>query len=356
MTTIDTAIDAPVDPKELAGSPPQAPSGANAAATLAAPPIAADYYNLTEADGWPVAGLVVLLDRHHRAVRAEVHLYDNTTGRRQDEALHNANQLLINKYWGHTAEDSRLPLRVMRTRQELDSLTIQLDVREAVPLASDETVGWPKWFARANVRLAAAIGIGLALIAGAIAATLAWRSNAPPAAITLEAAEAAPRTVIVPASDLPAPPAAAMANEAPETNAVTADAVAEPVAPSAAETEAVAPSASEAEEAAPAEYVNPFPPNTNDLVPSEVAHDFALLDRAVVTVGHVAMQREPEPDRDLSFAWKPQGTVVQLLGGPVWIEGETATVVWWYVETADDGQKGWMAANGSVTKYLEPLP
>ncbi len=342
MTTIDTAIDAPVDPKELAGSPPQAPSGANAAATLAAPPIAADYYNLTEADGWPVAGLVVLLDRHHRAVRAEVHLYDNTTGRRQDEALHNANQLLINKYWGHTAEDSRLPLRVMRTRQELDSLTIQLDVREAVPLASDETVGWQKWFARANVRLAAAIGIGLALIAGAIAATSAWRSNAPPAAITLEATEAAPRTVIGPASDLPAPSAAAIANEAPETNAVTAD--------------AVAPSASEAEEAAPAEYVNPFPLNTNDLDPSEVAHDFALLDRAVVTVGHVAMQREPDPDPDFSFAWKPQGTVVQLLGGPVWIEGETVTVVWWYVETADDGQKGWMAANGSVTKYLEPLP
>ena len=107
---------------------------------------------------------------------------------------------------------------------------------------------------------------------------------------------------------------------------------------------------------ADAEYVNPFPLNTNNLAPSEVAHDFALLDRAVVTVGHVAMQREPDPNRSFSFTWKPQGTVVQLLGGPVWIEGETATVVWWYVETADDGQKGWMAANGSVTKYLDPLP
>lgn len=352
MTTIDTAIDAPVDPKELAGSPPRAPSGANAAATLAAPPIAADYYNLTEADGWPVAGLVVLLDRHHRAVRAEVHLYDNTTGRRQDEALHNANQLLIDKYWSHTEEDSRLPLRVMRTRQELDSLTIQLNVREAVRFAADETVGWRKWFERANVRLAAAIGIGLALIAGAIAATLVWRNNAEPAALTLEAAEAAPRTVTVPASDLPVPPMAAAASEAPETNALTADAVAEP----AAEPEAVAPPAAATEEAASPEYVNPFPMNTNDLAPSEVAHDFALLDSAVVTVGHVAMQREPDPDRSFSFAWKPQGTVVQLLGGPVWIEGETATVVWWYVETADDGQKGWMAANGSVTKYLEPLP
>lgn len=359
MTTIDTAIDAHIDPNELAGSP-QTSDAHDDDAALLTPAITADYYNLTEADGWPVAGLVVLLDRHHRPVRAEVHLYDNTTGRRQDEALHNANRLLINEYRSLSEADSRLPLRVMRTRQALDTLTIQLDVG-AIPVPAGRTRS--PWLNRTTGLAAGAAMLVLAVI---VSIVVLLQRNAGPAEV-LDEPETPPAVAAAPAAADPAVSLDygdeisrfALPGTARETATQTDTAAITETAPATAETEAAAVPPPVVEEEAvilrePATYVNPYPPETNELSESALAYDFALLDYAEVNVGHLAMQSAPNPDPTLSIAWKAQGTQVQLIGGPVWREGDSDTVVWWYVEEPD-GKKGWMAANGSALPYLKPL-
>ncbi|MEZ4617083.1 MAG: hypothetical protein R2867_16465 [Caldilineaceae bacterium] len=60
--------------------------------------IDADYFTIVDAEDWPIAGLVVLLDRRRQAVRAELHLYED--GERQNEyALRQSQQILGNQYY-----------------------------------------------------------------------------------------------------------------------------------------------------------------------------------------------------------------------------------------------------------------
>ncbi len=346
MTTIDTALDASINANELAGTPAAPLSDGTADLS---PAITADYYNLTESDGWPIAGLVVLLDRHHRPVRAEVHLYDNTMGRRQDDALNNANNLLIQQYRSLTEEASKLPLRVMRTRQELDTLSVQLDVDPAPAAAKVDTTARPAWFSPTTgiaVVIIAALLVTIAILIQRNTGTVDNVAAVPsvPAVTDYELAYYGDELLLAGTTNPTAavnPPV--LAEVAAETTVAEADIV-PPVSP-------VQP----ASETVVTDYTNPYPLQTNDLPASTVAYAFTLLDQARVAVGHLAVQSQPDPDPTHSIAWKEQGSTVQLLGGPVWKAGDTNTIVWWYVRT-DDDKEGWMAANGSTVQFLSPLP
>ncbi len=349
MTTIDTALDASINANELAGASTEASLLADAASL--SPAITADYYNLTESDGWPIAGLVVLLDRHHRPVRAEVHLYDNTMGRRQDDALNNANLLLIQRYRSLTEEASKLPLRVMRTRQELDTLQVQLDIDTAPTPAQPETSRSFNWFSPATGIVTATV-----VIIAALLATIAFliQRNANPVERVPATEPAVVQTAEIGGTDLPyygdelqivdSSPSQQQITVAEETQATTEAGEVPAPPPALAATTPVT-----------SDYVNPYPPQTNDLPVSRVAHTFALQDKAQIAVGHLAVQSEPDPDPTFSVAWKEQGTTVQLIGGPIWKSGDTDTIVWWYVRT-DDNEEGWMASNGSTIRFLVPLP
>ncbi len=352
MTTIDTTIDAPIDPSQLAGtSTPSSEARDQAVANM--PAIAADYYNLTEDDGWPVAGLLVMLDRHQQPVRAEVHLYDNTQGRRQDDALHNANRLLITKYWSHSEEESRIPLRVMRTKQDLDTLTVQLNVNEQVTLAPTAA---PFWQNRTTVALAI---VGLLLIAAITSSLLILRDRSSSPAIAAAPAGAEnSRMAVSGMTGFNTTDAAyldAMAGDytLPLASVADTEPVEGPVA-TAAEPAADQPSSAMVPAAAE-EYVNPFPFESNDLEPSAVAYQFSLGDKAQVTATALAVQRIPDPDDEHSIHWLTQGTKIEMIGGPVWQEGIGDTIVWWFARSVE-GKEGWMAANGgNGQRFLEPL-
>ena len=43
-----------------------------------------------------------------------------------------------------------------------------------------------------------------------------------------------------------------------------------------------------------------------------------------------------------------------ILNGPIWLEGNTDTIVWWYVRV-DSGAEGWVPANTSELTLLEPF-
>ncbi len=358
MTTIDTTIDAPVDPSQLAGtSTPTIEASDAAVANM--PAIAADYYNLTEDDGWPVAGLLVMLDRHQQPVRAEVHLYDNTLGRRQDDALHNANRLLITKYWSPSEEESRIPLRVMRTRQDLDTLTVQLNVNERMALSQADSPSWLKHnqvlLGIVALLLVTVVTLGALALQGRLGPFVNPLAEPPAAEVTTtftmgsedsfqtsDPAYIAEMTgdKYVSAADPIQPQAEVILETAViEEPRVEAISVEESLGPPTAFTET---------------YVNPYPFESNNQAPSGSAFDFNLLDRAYVSATALAVQAEPNPEADFSIHWLKQGTQVKLLGGPIWKDGQRDTIVWWFGST-DDGKEGWMAANGGDgVRYLEP--
>ena len=349
MTTINTALDANVKARELTGT---------AAAPVAARPlpavISSDYYNLTETDGWPVAGLLVLLDRQHTPVRAEVHLYDNTMGRRQDAALQIAYRVLEEQYRAPAEESARLPVRIMRTRQQLDTVGVQLEVGEPIQEPRFGTARIGGWN---NARMLLSLLLALLLIGGVVGA-FALRQRAPAPAAPAGADTAAPAQSNILSDLLPAgAPPAPLDETSMDAGSVGAASVPGVAATSQEATESVPPAAASApvvERPSLDDYVNPYPPQTNDLPRSTVAHPFTLLDRAEVVVGHLAFQTEPNPDPEFSFAWKEAGTQVTIVGGPVWLAGDSETIEWWFVAT-DDGTEGWMAANGSTQRYLNPI-
>ena len=84
--------------------------------------IDATYYNLTDAAGHPIAGLLVLLDRLQKPVRSELHLYVEMETTVRDGAVRQAQRLMQERYY------SREPvtMRVMNTIQERQSVDINL--------------------------------------------------------------------------------------------------------------------------------------------------------------------------------------------------------------------------------------
>ena len=349
MTTINTALDANVKARELTGT---------AAAPVAARPlpavISSDYYNLTEADGWPVAGLLVLLDRQHTPVRAEVHLYDNTMGRRQDAALQIAYRVLEEQYRAPSEESARLPVRIMRTRQQLDTVGVRLDIGEPIQDSRFGAAGIGGWN---NARTLLTLLLALLLI-GAVVGAFALRQRSPVASAPAGADIAVPAQSDAMSDLLPAgAPPVPVDETSMAAGTVGASPVPDVAATSQEATESMPPaavSAAAVEWPSLKDYVNPYPAQTNDLPPSTVAYPFTLLDRAEVVAGHLAFQTEPNPDTAFSFAWKEAGTQVTIVGGPVRLEGDSGTIEWWFV-AADDGTEGWTASNGSTQRYLDPV-
>ncbi|MEZ4639456.1 MAG: hypothetical protein R2856_31610 [Caldilineaceae bacterium] len=85
-------------------------------------PIAADYYNLTSADGKPVAGLLVLLDRRQRPVRAELHLPDDLDSQHEELAHRQAQLLIADRYHG----EGNLTLSILYAQIGFDRMNVPL--------------------------------------------------------------------------------------------------------------------------------------------------------------------------------------------------------------------------------------
>ncbi|MFO7631784.1 MAG: SH3 domain-containing protein [Caldilinea sp.] len=97
-------------------------------------------------------------------------------------------------------------------------------------------------------------------------------------------------------------------------------------------------------------------PNTNGLPPSKNANDRLEVGMTVrIFPGYRSFVRsEPGSDLGESVGFMENGVVATILGGPVWMPGNTDTIVWWYVET-ESGARGWTPANTSELTLLEPV-
>ncbi|MBX2998927.1 MAG: SH3 domain-containing protein [Caldilineaceae bacterium] len=262
-------------------------------------PIAADYYNITNANGAPVAGLLVLMDRRQRPVRAELHLHDSTVGANQELAQRQAHLLISDRYSG----DRALPLNVLRTQMEEERLSVPL----SAPPPPSKIPGWLKPAA-------------LTLVALLVFGTAGWFLN------DLLGATAHP-TVTAPAAVDSVDPPAEMSDAVDDTSA-----------------SAVAAS----------EGTRIF--ETNGLPPSRNALPLDLDQRVRVRSGfQVALRTEAGASAGEVLGSMQGGDQATIINGPIWLEGNSDTIVWWFIRL-DNGTEAWIAANTSELTLLEPAP
>lgn len=275
--------------------------------------ISAEYYNLTDVKGAPLAGLLVLMDRRDRPVRAEVHMNDTTTGALYEMALRQANLLITDRY----RSDKPIRLYPLRVRLDHDPLSVELK-------APSRDTGVPGWFFPV---VGGVLALVLALAAG-------WFLN--------DWLRGASTGLALPGN----PPA-----------------VAQPPANAGGETAGQSPAGDQA--AAPGGSGNPGTDGgasegrrfeTNGLPPSRNAVPMEVGGRARLQPGYsTAIRSQAGAEAGEIIGYLQNADEMTLIDGPVWLQGNSDTIVWWYVRL-DDGTEGWVPANTSDLTLLQPAP
>src|SRR5689334_13846287 len=80
------------------------------------------YYDITDIESWPIAGLLVLLDGQGQPVRAELHLYDDLEPHVQEAAIRQARLVLQEGYAG----GAPVPVRILETFQVREEMLVRL--------------------------------------------------------------------------------------------------------------------------------------------------------------------------------------------------------------------------------------
>ncbi|MEZ4869245.1 MAG: hypothetical protein R3C14_48430 [Caldilineaceae bacterium] len=258
--------------------------------------IDANYYNIVDAEDWPIAGLIVLLDRRKQPVRAELHLYEELSERHSEFALRQAQQVLSERYYSNEP----VQLQVNQSYPWRESLEVHTNALVA-PTAND-----PLAFFQDYWQYIIGAGALLLLILFIWGVSAFFRS---------------------PAND---PAAAEVATTA----------------------QVDAPVVAEAATATP----TPIILETNNLPASRNANpSLAIGQRVRVLPGiTVSLVSEPSPDQEKVIGFLQEGQEVIIVNGPVLRQGASDTIVWWFVRL-DSGQDAWVPANTSDTTLLGPV-
>ena len=260
-------------------------------------PIDADYYNIADGGSGPVAGLLVLVDGKHSAVRAELHLYEDLPSHISEAAVRQARALLQERYHGLDP----LPLRILQTYQRRDAVDVTLPV-EAVARPRERN---PQWLTMAALAVAAIIVVAAIWLSSSL-----FQTGEPAATVNGAPAVAA-------ASD-------ALAGE-------------------------VAPSVQPPELAATGAAVT-LPQSRN------ADSRLSIGERVRILPGlRLTLRSEAGADAGVAAGFMADGQQAVITAGPALTQGSADTIVWWYVRL-EDGTEGWAAANTSQQRLLEPVP
>lgn len=256
-------------------------------------PIHADYYNIIDEEGWPVGALVVLVDRQHDPVRAELHLYEELSDDVRHWAFRRGRSILEARYY--SAEP--VPLKIFESYQGRETVHIQASGSGRRPAADDRWLqGW---------QVAAGVGVVVLLVAVIWALATFLRSplgegatTQPP--ITQDEAAAGEET-------------SGTGGEQPGTQATPG----------------------------------------GDLPPSQHADPTLAVDvRVRVRPGlRLSLVAEPGPNSTVIGYMQDQQEAT-IIGGPAYTQGTRDTIVWWRVRL-DDGVEAWAPANTSDGPVLE---
>lgn len=254
--------------------------------------VQADYYTVVDAEEWPIAGLLVLVDRRKQPVRAELHLYEELADHRNEFALRQAQIVISERYYS----EEPLQLQVMQSYAWRETLQVRASA-EPVSATAD-----PLAFVQQYWQYILAGSAALVLIALIWAVTAFFRSGS----------DNTPTTAV---------------------------------------TEQNQPAANGADVAATA---TPIPPQTNGLPNSRNADPSLAIGqrmRVLPGIDGVSLVSEPGPDQTKVIGHLKAGDEAAIIGGPVLMQGNSDTIVWWHVQL-DSGTQAWIPANTSEITLL----
>jgi hypothetical protein len=255
-------------------------------------PIQADYYNIISDEGWPVAALLVLIDRRRDPVRAELHLYEELTDDVRQWAFRQGRALLEARYYSVDT----VPLKIFQCYLGRETVQVRANgVKQASPPADS-------WFQR--WQLAAAAGLILLLVALVWAVTAYWRGSGGETRAT----------------QTPAGQGEPASGGQPSDNSSASSPAATPVS-----------------QLPPSQHADP---------------NLAVGKRVRVRPGlRLALVAEPGPDKSVVGYMQDQQEAA-IVDGPVLTQGSSDTIVWWRLRL-DDGAEAWAPANTSEGAVLE---
>ncbi|MDI9548236.1 MAG: SH3 domain-containing protein [Chloroflexota bacterium] len=257
--------------------------------------IPARYFNITDANAWPVAGLLVFMDSQGQPVRAELHLYDELPSHVHEGAVKQCRAVLQESF----ASPEPLPLRIMQISQMRDAMDVRLPAERIRPVKRSR---------RPQIPMTAALGVIAVLLALSVAA---W---------ALSGNDSDEQT------------------DEPATGAIAPTVAMQMVA-------GLTQSATEAD--APAAAVD-LPPSRNANPQIGVGMRVAIVPGLRLT-----LRSEPGADAGNPIGYMMDGDEAIVIGGPTMTQGTSDTIVWWLVQLVD-GTEAWAAANTSNETLLTP--
>lgn len=249
--------------------------------------IRADYYNLTDLQGQPLAGLLVLMDRRGRPVRAEIHMNNNMADALYEIALRQSLRLIEDRY------KSDRPVRLYPLRMQLNSDPLSVQPRGNAPnagLAPAPAAGNPLLLVAAVLLAVSALFSGWFLNEW-LTGDLAGAGTSAVSSAGSSSAAAGQNVLIV------------------ETNGL---------------------------------------PSSRNAIPMNVGDRIRLLPDY-----KISMRTEAGAQAGAIVTHLQNADPMTILNGPIWLEGNSDTIVWWYVRV-DSGAEGWVPANTSELTLLEP--
>ncbi len=250
--------------------------------------IRADYYNLTDLQGQPLAGLLVLMDRRGRPVRGEIHMNNNTADALYEIALRQSLRLIEDRY------KSDRPVRLYPLRMQLNSDPLSVQPRGSAPTPA---IAPPPASSNPLILVGAVLLVISALFSG-------WFLNE---WLTGDLTQTSTQTTL----------SAGSSSAAAAQNVLIVE-------------------------------TNGLPPSRN-AIPLNVGDRIRLLPEY-----KISMRTEAGAQAGVIVTHLQDADPMTILNGPIWLEGNTDTIVWWYVRV-DSGAEGWVPANTSELTLLEPL-
>ncbi|MEX1018325.1 MAG: hypothetical protein WDZ49_01625 [Litorilinea sp.] len=280
--------------------------------------IQSHYYNITDSESWPVAGLLVLLDSHGHPVRSELHLYEDLPSHIQEAAVRQSRLVLQERYFG---ADS-VPLRILHTAQMREAMQVRLTQAQPEARTSVRPMPW-------QGVVVAGIFVALVLV---VWGSFSWLRPTN-------------------STDTPASPSAGLDSSGEVANLAAVPAGETEGDTSVADIAAGDTPAGELTAPASVQAVEPgqLPASRNARADIQIGMRVQILPGFSLTLRSEAGARAGEA---VGFLTEEQQVVV--VGGPLLTQGETDTIVWWLVEL-DDGTQAWAAANTSQTTLLVPV-
>ena len=253
--------------------------------------IQSHFYNITDGEGNAVGGLLVFLDRRGRPVRSELHLHDELSDEVAGAAVRQGYHILGERYFGNEP----LPLQVRESFALGETLQVTLGDPE---LAPEEPRRWPIWqIATAAVSLLVVLGLLWALSSWLRSGTTATTDEVVP-------------SVVQPSSDAAVPTSAA-----PELPTATP--------------------------------VIELPPSKNADATLKIG------DKVHIKPGYtLTLRSEAGAEAGEVVGYMKDGDIAEIIDGPILLQGDSDTIVWWFVKMDGDLQ-AWAAANTSATALLE---